>query len=142
MDRSKESQKKLKYLKLVSCVIVIFWGTMVMLIPVIDSLSPGGNPSNTSFSWFAVGVLFALFLPTLIYCMISVKTRHLEYVIFPGIGLIFAEYYFFHDYTIWIASDANAAIALIVIPFYLLLALAVSYAISYLIIQFRIKDLR
>jgi hypothetical protein len=65
------------------------------------------------------------------------KTKKIDYVIVPALFLLLAEYYFFHDFQTWISSDANAAIGLLIIPFYLIFILGFSFGISFIILKIR-----
>lgn len=102
---------------------------LYVLRPVAMTLLDNGR----SFSFFALTVLFFLFFPTLVHVVVSMKTRGRPYALFPAVCLIGGEIFFFHDYETWIASDPNAALALLFIPIYLLVLLGVSYLLSFFI---------
>jgi len=119
------------------CVGVNLFGIVVMLVPIINSMEiPNGDVASV-LTFFGLGILFFHLLPGIIYCFVTMRTHKVEYIIIPPVFLLAAEYYFFHDYSTWIASDANAAIALIFIPLYLLSVLGLSYGIAFLIIKVR-----
>lgn len=117
--------------------IVSIFGLFIMIIPIIKTISSSGTTTDGLISGIAIGILAFLFLPSIIYCIVEVKTKKLEYLLLPALALIGAEYYFFHDYMTWISSDANAAIALVIIPFYLLFILGFSYGLAFIIVKIR-----
>ncbi|MDP3386079.1 MAG: hypothetical protein Q8S24_02500 [Eubacteriales bacterium] len=127
----------MKSSKILMSSIVIIFGLYIMIIPIIKTISSSGTTTDGLISGIAIGILIFLFLPNIIYCIITMKTKKLEYILIPALTLIGAEYYFFHDYMAWISSDANAAIALIIIPFYLMLILGVSYGLAFVIVKIR-----
>jgi hypothetical protein len=88
---------------------------------------------SSSTSIFSIAIITFLLLPSIMYILITAKSYTLEKIIIPGLFLISSEYYFFHDYEVWISSDANAAIGLLMIPIYLIFVLVFSYLISYFI---------
>jgi len=117
--------------------IVMGCGFFIMIIPILRTLSIDGDITKDSISGFIVGLILSLFLPSIIYSIITMKTRKIEYVIIPAFFLLAAEYYFFHNFKTWISSDPNAAIGLLIIPIYLLLILVFSYCISYILLKIR-----
>jgi len=108
-----------------------------MIIPILKTLSINRNITKDSISGFIAGILFFLLLPSIIYLIVNIKTRKIEYVIIPALFLLAGEYYFFNNFKTWISSDANASIGLLIIPVYLFLILGFSYCISYIIIRIR-----
>jgi len=120
-------------IRVLTSFIVLLFGLFVMIIPVFKSMSSTSEGYQNSVSGFVVGILFFLLLPNIICFIITMKAKKTAYVLIPAIMLLIAEYYFFHDFQTWIASDANAAVALLFIPIYLLLILGLSYLISFLI---------
>jgi len=117
--------------------IVIIFGFFIMIIPILKTLSINRNITKDSISGFIAGILFFLLLPSIIYLIVNIKTRKIEYVIIPALFLLAGEYYFFNNFKTWISSDANAAIGLLIIPIYLLLILVFSYCISYILLKIR-----
>jgi len=131
MHNLKNINKINRYFKVLINGIVIIFGFFVMVIPIIKTATiPRLIPQQ---ALFLVIILILLFLPSIIYCVIAMKTKDIEYVVVPAISLLIAEYYFFHNFLTWISSDANAAIGLIIIPIILLLFLGVSYGIAFII---------
>ncbi|HAE43941.1 MAG TPA: hypothetical protein DCG34_13660 [Clostridiales bacterium] len=126
-----------KTLKLLVVSFVSIFGLFIMIIPIIKTMSSSGTTTDGLISGMAISILTFLFLPNIIYCIVAVKTKKLEYLLLPALALLGAEYYFFHNYQTWIASDANAAIALVIIPIYLMIVLGISYAISFLVVKMR-----
>lgn len=120
-----------KNFKTILNAVVLIFGFFIMFIPIIKVV----KISSLSFQRlvFLGIVLFFLFLPSIIYCMVTIKTKNMVYILFPAIFLLIAEYYFFHDFETWIASDANAAIGLIILPIYLFIILGFSYSIAFII---------
>jgi len=122
-------------LRLLIIAIVTIFGFFIMAIPILKSVTIS---SFTSMGFmFLIIILFFLLLPNIIYCIIAIKTKDIEFVIIPAIFLLIAEYYFFHNYKTWISSDPNAAIGLLIIPIYLFLVLIFSYCISYILLKIR-----
>ena len=117
--------------------IVIIFGFFIMIIPILKTLSINRNITKDSISGFIAGILFSLLLPSIVYLIVTMKTRKIEYVIIPALFLLAGEYYFFNNFKTWISSNANAAIGLLIIPVYLFLILGFSYCISYIIIRIR-----
>jgi len=114
---------------LISVAVIIF-GVVIMGIPILKIVK---IPSMNSLELiFLFVVLSFLFLPTIIYCFVAIKTKKIEYVIIPAICLLIAEYYFFHDFLSWIASDPNAAIGIVIAPFYLIFILGFSYGLAFI----------
>ena len=109
----------------------------IMIMPVSNAISGTGPNNQRSISAFIVILLMILFLPNLIYAVITMKTKKTAYVILPAIAILSADYYFFHDFPVWIASDANAAIGLLFIPVYLLLITGLSYGVAFIILLLR-----
>lgn len=108
---------------------VIIFGVVIMGIPILKLVNiPSMNSLELIFFFI---VLSLLFLPTIIYCFVAIKTKKKEYVIIPAIFLVIAEYYFFHDFSSWIASDPNAAIGIVIAPFYLIFILGFSYGLAF-----------
>ena len=126
-----------KFFVLFMISLVMFFGFFVMMMPILRSLSINGDITKDSISGFIAGILFFLFLPTIMYFIMTMKTRKIEYVIIPALFLLAAEYFFFHDFNSWIASDPNAAIGLLFIPVYLFIILGFSYLISYILLKIR-----
>ncbi|MDW7672291.1 MAG: hypothetical protein SCK57_13845 [Bacillota bacterium] len=133
MQKTEKKNQRHRLWTVMMCVAVILLGLSMMIMLVITSLSL----SSDSISGFVAGILFILFLPDILYCLIAVRTNKLEYVFIPALFLLAAEYYFFHDFSTWIASDANAAIGLVIIPFYLLMIFGLSYGIARLVYKAR-----
>lgn len=119
------------------CVGVNLFGIVFMLVPIINSMDSSSGGFSLIRSPFTLGVLFFHLLPGILYCFVTMRTHKVEYIFIPPLALLTAEYYFFHDYSTWIASDANAAIALIFIPFFLLAILGLSYGVAFIIIKVR-----
>lgn len=109
----------------------------IMIIPILSTLSVNGTIRKDSISAFIVGILLSLLLPSVIYSIITLKTREIEYIITPALFLLVTEYYFFRNFNKWITSNANAAIGLLIIPIYLLIILLFSYFISYILRRIR-----
>ena len=111
------------------CAAVIIFGVFIMGIPILKQVKiPGMISLDLIFLFILLGLLF---LPTIIYCFVAIKTKKKEYVIIPAICLLIAEYYFFHDFLSWIASDPNAAIGIVIAPFYLIFILGFSYGLAF-----------
>ena len=113
--------------------IVILVGIFIMVIPIVKTVSFSGV-SSYIFLFIIVGFLL---LPNILFCVATAIKKEMEFAIIPAIFLLAAEYYFFHDYQIWIASDPNAAIGLVIAPFYLMFGLGVSYGIAYIVLKIR-----
>lgn len=135
MKNQSDSYNSSKILRRLMILIVSIFGLFIMIIPIIKTISSSGTTTDGLISGIAIGILIFLFLPNIIYCIITMKTKKLEYILIPALTLIGAEYYFFHDYMTWISSDANAAIALVIIPFYLVFILGVSYGLAFIIVK-------
>lgn len=130
-----------KWFRVFISTLVIFFGLIIIIIPVLKTASLSGGVSeafnNGIILGILLGIVFALFLPNIIYSIITMKTKEIEYIILPALSLFVAEYFFFHNYSTWISSDANAAIALVIMPIYLNLFLGISYGLSFMIIKIR-----
>ncbi|MBV1757599.1 MAG: hypothetical protein KMY55_07120 [Dethiosulfatibacter sp.] len=137
MHNSNNTQKSNMTLRVFMSSIVITFGLYIMIFPVLKPILGLGQIMDGTKSWVALVILIFLFLPNIIYSIVAIKTKKLEYVIIPALALIGAEYYFFHNYQTWIASNANAAIALVIIPIYLMLILAISYGIAFVVVKIR-----
>lgn len=137
MQNSNNTQKSNMILRVFMISIVIIFGLYIMIFPILKPILGSGQIMDGTIPWVALVILIFLFLPNILYSIVAIKTKKLENVIIPALALIGAEYYFFHNYQVWIASDANAAIALVIIPFYLLLVLGISYGIAFVIVKIR-----
>lgn len=126
-----------KFFRFFMSFIVMGFSFFIMIIPIARTLSINGDIPKDSNTGFIAGILFSLLVPSIVYSIITIRTRKIEYVIIPAGFLLAAEYYFFHDFKTWISSDANAAIGLLIIPVYLLLILVFSYSISYIFHKIR-----
>ena len=127
----------IKTYRILLCAGVILFGVLVMLVPIINSMHIYRGGFSSILTVFGLGVLFFHLLPGIIYFFVTMRTNKVEYIIIPPVFLMAAEFYFFHDYSTWIASNANAAIALIFIPFYLMLILGFSYGIAFVILKIK-----
>jgi len=117
---------------LISCFVIVF-GIFIMLIPMVKTISFSDVLSYV-FVLIIVGIVF---LPSILFCIATMIKNEMEYAIIPALFLMAAEYYFFHDYQTWIASDPNAAIGLIIMPFYLMFVLGVSYGVAFAVLKIR-----
>ena len=134
-NRDKNFLSGIFFRALMSSVVIIF-GLLVMIIPVFKT-GVSSNTANGSIPGIVWLILILLLLPSILYSIITLKTKKTEYVIIPALLILAAEYYFFNNFSVWISSDPNAAIALIVIPFYLFLVLGFSYGIAFLVSKTR-----
>ncbi len=135
MQNTEKDTKPNRFLVLLLSAIVIIYGLFIMAIPICKTVSLSGlDPQRFHFLLI---LYIALFLPSMLYGIGALRTRNGEYVIIPAVFLLIAEYYFFHDYATWIASDANAAIGLVIIPVYLMLILGLSYGIAFIFLKIR-----
>src|SRR6056297_2210881 len=92
-------------LRLLIIAIVTIFGFFIMAIPILKSVTIS---SFTSMGFmFLIIILFFLLLPNIIYCIIAIKTKDIEFVIIPAIFLLIAEYYFFHNYKTYKSSFIN-----------------------------------
>ncbi len=135
MVNLKNIYKSNNLLGLLIIAIVIIFGFFIMAIPILKNVTISSLISPGFM--FLLIILFFLFLPSIIYCIISIRTKDMEYVIIPAIFLLIAEYYFFHDYSTWISSDPNAAIGLVIAPIFLILILGGSYGITFIFLKIR-----
>lgn len=117
--------------------VVIAFGLFIMIIPILTTTSTSGGGAKYSISGFVLGILIILFLPSILYCIIANITKEMEYVIIPALFLMAAEYYFFHNFSTWIASDPNAAIGLVILPVYLSGILGLSYGAAWFSVKIR-----
>jgi len=134
MQNMKNRYQSNQFIKGVIFAIVIIFGFFIMAMPILKTASASLTHQRLIF---LLGILTYIFLPTIIYGIIAIRRKNMEYVIIPAIFLLSAESYFFHDYEIWIASNANAAIGLIIIPIYIIVILGVSYGIAYIFFNIR-----
>lgn len=139
MKNPYKKPRRNKFFAIFMISIVVGFGFFVMGIPILRTLSTNGEITSDAVSGFVVGILLSLFFPSMIYSIITVKTRKLEYIIIPAFFLLAAEYYFFHNFETWISSDPNAAIGLLIIPIYLSIILMFSYFLSYILLKVREK---
>jgi hypothetical protein len=128
-----------KIFRIVMCSLVILFGFLVMIIPIVKSISIYEASSFSisealSFVFLCV-LLGILSLPSVLYCIVTMKKKEMEYGIIPAVFIVVTEYYFFHDYSTWITSDPNAAIGLIIAPFYLRLILGFSYGVAFVVLK-------
>lgn len=137
MKYLKKALQAIKTYRIFICLGVILFGVIVMLVPIINSIHTSRRDFTSILTFFNLGVLFFHLLPGIIYFFVTMKTKNVEYIIIPPVFLMVAEFYFFHNYSTWIASDANAGIALIFIPFYLMLILGFSYGIAFVILKIK-----
>lgn len=135
MVNLKNIYKSNKLLGLLIIAIVIIFGFFIMANPILKNVTISSLISQGFM--FLLIILFFLFLPSIIYCIIAIRTKDMEYVIIPAIFLLIAEYYFFHDYSTWISSDPNAAIGLVIAPIFLILILGGSYGIAFIFLKIR-----
>lgn len=135
MVNLKNIYKSNKLLGLLIIAIVIIFGFFIMANPILKNVTISSLISPGFM--FLLIILFFLFLPSIIYCIIAIRTKDMEYVIIPAIFLLIAEYYFFHDYSKWISSDPNAAIGLVIAPIFLILILGGSYGIAFIFLKIR-----
>lgn len=135
MVNLKNIYKSNKLLGLLIIAIVIIFGFFIMANPILKNVTISSLISPGFM--FLLIILFFLFLPSIIYCIIAIRSKDMEYVIIPAIFLLIAEYYFFHDYSTWISSDPNAAIGLVIAPIFLILILGGSYGIAYIFLKIR-----
>lgn len=136
MVNLKNIYKSNNLLRLLIIAIVIIFGFLMMAIPIFKSVTISSMISQR-FMFFELIILLFLFLPSIIYCIIAIRTKDMEYVIIPAIFLLIAEYYFFHDYSTWISSNPNAAIGLVIIPIFLILILGGSYGVAFIFLKIR-----
>ncbi len=138
MQNSDKASKITIYFRSLICSIVILFGLFVMIVPIVQTISISSIVSeDLSQVAFVLAVFGFLFLPSVVYCVIAMRTNKIEYVIIPALFLLTAEYYFFYNFSTWIASDANAAIGLILIPFYLFFILVCAYVLAFVVFKIR-----
>jgi hypothetical protein len=121
---------------LAGCLVLLF-GVVYILVPVLKTVGPPQGHSQKSVAPIIFLMMGFLISPSLVYCLIAARTREILRVILPGIFLLAAEIYFFHDFKTWMASDANAAVGLLFIPVYLFIILGFAYGLAWAAIKFR-----
>lgn len=128
-----------KFIAVSICAIVIIFGLFIMVVPIVSYMTPISDSGARLFMLLLLllVIIIMLLLPSAIHCIVTMKTKAVEYAIIPAVFLLIAEYYYFHDFSTWIASDPNAAIGLVIVPFYILFVLGVSYGITFIYLIIR-----
>jgi hypothetical protein len=130
-----KNKKLKKNIKIIFVTFTMTFYFLIILIPILKSMSLNNIDSERLV--FLSILLFSLFLPSGIFCIVTMRAKQIEYIIIPGVFLLTIEYYFFHNFSTWIASNANAAIGILFIPFYLFITLIISYVIAFAVTKVR-----
>ena len=119
---------------------VILSGALLPFIARIPGIFAKGKEYFYQYT-FNVEIIFGIIFYNIIPFFIFAILNHFNYkrkkaaVIGAGTALFFADF-FFHA-SLDLASSSTAAIALIFIPFYLCIAMAIGYALGYFVAFFR-----
>lgn len=80
METSNSTHKISAKIRLLLCALVILFGLFIMILPIGKPFLLSESFVMNSSTGLLQGILIALFLPTIIYSLITIKTNKIEYI--------------------------------------------------------------